>query len=113
LYYQIAIALNASAREGWLKEEALPFMVLAIRREQEISRHFAYTFSHLMRERTRQERKEKQFAKDKATCDLTIGKIVRIFGQNIANMLRSKQEDNRRFSDINGCHPPVSSLDIQ
>ena len=85
--------IEAGAGEGRLEEATLSIMILPIGRQQKISHQFAQAFSHFVRERARQQRKEKQFAEDESTCNLPIREIARIFRQNIADMLRSEQED--------------------
>ena len=56
-----AIVLDAPFGKGRLEEAALSIMILTIGRQQKISHQLAQTFSHFVRERARQQRKEKQF----------------------------------------------------
>src|SRR6266496_5361827 len=83
------IVLDTPPGKSRLEEATLSIMILPIGRQQKISHQFAQTFSHFVRE------------------------IARIFRQNIADMLRSEQEDDRCSSNINCCHPTISPLNIQ
>ena len=88
-------------------------MEIAIGRQQAITNYILQALRHPVRKTARQQREYEQVAEDEAAGNLAVCEVAGIFRQDVANVLRSEEQDNGRLADPDSRHAAIGPLEVQ